>query len=104
MAGSLQILQAQEPPGSTCRLRPGEHPQNLFEERLVAWDGQRSRLVGEAVLLLGLHQQLLEDGVVQVRCAHDEPSAVAADADGDVSCGDVGRGGGFEVRLLVPAL
>lgn len=105
VAGSLNILQAQEQPGSTG-LRPWKHPKNLFEKRLVARDGQRAWMVSEAVLLLGLYQKLLEDGVVQVRRAHDEPPAAAAHANGHVPRGDVGRRrrGRFEVRLLVPTL
>lgn len=105
VAGFLNILQAREPPGSTW-LRQWKHPKNLFEKRLVARDGQRAWMVSEAVLLLGLYQKLLEDGVVQVRRAHDVPPAPAAHADGHVPGGDVGRcrRGGFEVRLILPTL
>lgn len=56
-----------------------------MEEHFVAGDDQWT-VVGETVLFFGLKEKLLEDGVVQVSCAHHESGEVGAYADRHVSC------------------
>ena len=72
------------------RRRASHDSEDLFEERLVAWNRQGA-LVGKPVLFFGLYEEALEDGVVQVRRAHDEPLAAGPHADRHVSGGNVGR-------------
>lgn len=47
--------------------------------------------MAETVLLFGLHEELLEHGVVQVRRAYDEPPRAAPHADSHVSRWNIGR-------------
>lgn len=104
VAAPLEVLEAQEPTGATG-IGPRNDAQHLLEEGLVAGDGQ-GPVVGEAVLFLGLNQELLEDRVVQVRRAHDEPPAAAPHAYRHVSRRHVGRRrlGRSDARLPAPPL
>lgn len=89
MATPLKIFETREP----SRFGPRHNSEDLLEERLVARDRQRA-LVREPVLLLGLHEELLEDGVVQVRRAHDESLATGAHTNRHVTGGNIGRSAG----------
>lgn len=101
VAAPLEIFEAQEP-GRETRLGPGHNPEHLLERRLVARDRQRT-LVAEPVLLFGFSQKLVEDGVVQVRRAHDEPPAGRAHTDRHVTGRNVGRRSHRRrTRLLAP--
>lgn len=76
---------------------PGHHSQHLLEHRLLAGNRQRP-LVGEAVLLLRLLEERLEDRVVQVRRPHDEPPAPAPHADRHVARRHVRRNPNSPIR------
>lgn len=103
VAASLEVVEIQEP-GRIGRLGSGHEPEYFFEERLVAGNGEWTG-IGESVLFLGLDQELLEDGVVQVRRTHNESSTIGAYADRHVSGGDVGRdAAGGHRGLLAPPL
>lgn len=67
----------------------GHDPKKLFEKGLVAGDSEWS-MVTEPVLLLRLHQKLLEDRVVQVTGADHEPPLVGSHANRHVSSGYIG--------------
>lgn len=71
-------------------IRPGDQPEHVLKERLVAWDRKRAAF-GETVLFLGLCKEALEDGVVQVRCAHHEPPVPVSNAECHVARRNVGR-------------
>ncbi|CAD5175233.1 unnamed protein product, partial [Musa acuminata subsp. malaccensis] len=60
------------------------------EDGLVAGDGE-AHVVVEAELLLGLAEEALELGVVQVGDGHDEAAPVRADVDDEVALGNVHR-------------
>ena len=89
MAGSLEVVNHGDS-RREARFAPGHYSEDLLEHRLVAGNRQGT-VVGEAVLFLGLEEERLEDGVVQVRRAHDEPPVPAPHADRDVAGWDVGR-------------
>lgn len=102
-AAPLKLFQTREP----CRVAGfgrRHDSEDLLEERLLAWDGQRA-FVREPVLLLGLYEEILEDGMVKVRCAHDEPLTTGAHADGHVSGWHVRRSMcGPDASVLAPPL
>ncbi|EYU37908.1 hypothetical protein MIMGU_mgv1a016354mg [Erythranthe guttata] len=67
------------------RVDSGHESEDLFEERFVARNRQRPRVIGESVLLLGVAEQPPENGVIQVSGADDEPPGTAPHADRHVS-------------------
>ncbi|KAJ4821811.1 hypothetical protein Tsubulata_034228 [Turnera subulata] len=91
VAVSLEILEIHEPgrvfPGLVGSGNVADH---FLEHGLLAGDRQWA-LVGEPVLLLGLYEELLEDGVVQVRRADHKPRAAVPHADRHVSRRDIRR-------------
>ena len=89
VAASLEVVTDGES-RRVARLGPGHHSEDLLEHRLVAGNRERA-VVSEAVLLLGFKEQRLEDGVVRVRRAHNEPPAPAPHADRHVAGWDVWR-------------
>ncbi|KAK8707909.1 hypothetical protein V6N13_058960 [Hibiscus sabdariffa] len=83
------------------RLRPGNNPDHFFKNGLVAGDRQWA-LVTEPVLFLGLDKELLKDGMVQVRRAHNESTATRSHADSNVSRRYIGRDTAGRHASLVP--
>lgn len=81
-----EIIYSREP----SRLGAGHNTEEVLEERLVARDRQGA-LVAEPVLFFRLQQKLLEDRVVQVRCAHHEPRSARAHTHRHVSRRDIQR-------------
>lgn len=90
VAASLKIfkLEINEPVRSV--VGPGNEPESLFEELFIAGEGERT-VVRETVFFFGLNEKLLENGVVQVRRAHDESGVVSSNADCHVSRGYIRR-------------
>lgn len=72
------------------RVLSGHESEDLFEHRLVARDREWAR-VAEPELLLGLHEKLLEERVVQIRGADHESPRIGAHADRYVARGHVCR-------------
>ena len=83
---SLEVLEVDQP----GRFGPVHEPENVFKEGLVAaGDGERAG-VRKSELLLGLGQELLEEGVVEEGGPDYEALVVWSDADGHVAGRDVG--------------
>lgn len=88
-AASLEVLYVYKP-SRVSRAGSGNEHEDLLEHVLVTWYSQGS-LISEAVLFLGLSQELLEDGVVKVRRAYNESPAGATHGDRHVSRRHIGR-------------
>lgn len=91
MGAPRQIVRIERTRGGTHPgIVPGDESQDVLEDRLVAWDREWAT-VGETVLLLGLQEQLFEEGMVEKRGADYESLRIRTHADRYVARGDVCR-------------